>query len=171
MSDLNLERVSDTDEAGETGSALSHIRGLYRNASRERRLALPVPEPMGKFVKVRYRARDDFEHVESRTGQDSNLDYLIHLCDGILVKTSAGWEPLADGEGDPVLFYPDALRELLGIDVPPASAGGTPREAVLALFVGAPLPNAAVGDHVLRVNRWMQTGQSRVDEEELLGES
>lgn len=170
MTELNLQRVSPVGEGeADGGSALDHIRGLYRDAKRERRLALPVPEPMGKFVKVRYRPRDDFEHVEGRTGPEANLDYLIHLCDGILVKTSGGWEPLTN-DGEPVLFYPTELHELLGVNVATADQGGTAREAVLALFVGAPLPHAAVGDHVLRVNRWMQTGQARVDEEELLGE-
>lgn len=164
-----IERVPPA--AGEEDvSGLEHIRSLYRDAKRQRRLSLPVPEPMGAFVKVRYRPRDDFEHEDGRTGPETNLDYLIHLCDAILVKTGAGWKPLTK-DGDPVLFYPNELRELLGLDVPPAEQGGTARDAVLALFAGAPLPNAAVGDHVLRVNAWMQTGKARVDEEELLGES
>lgn len=171
MTDLDLQRISDQDEPEAPGeSALEQIRGLYRKAKGERRLTLPVPGDMGKFVKVRYRPRDDFEPVEGRTGRDTSLDYLIHLCDGILIRAGDSWEPLIQ-DGDPVGFYPTALNELLGVDVPRKEDGGTARQAVLALFAGAPLPHAAVGDHVLRINQWMQTGKARVDEEELLGES
>jgi hypothetical protein len=152
-------------------STLDQIRELYRSAQGDRRLRLPVPGKMGRYVKVRYQARDDFEDVEGRTGRDTNLDILIHACDAILVRVGDSWEPLTTPAGDAVLFYPTELNELLGIDVRTGDDGGTAREAALALFAGAPIPHAAVADHVTRLARWMQTGQHRVDEEELLGES
>jgi hypothetical protein len=169
MTDLNLQRIPAEDQSDADESTLEQIRGLYRKAQGELRLTLPVPGDMGKLVKVRYEPRDDFETVEGRSARDTNLDYLIHLCDCILIRTGGSWKPLTE-DGEPVGFFPTALNELLGVNVPTAAEGGTARAAVLALFAGAPLPHAAAGDHVLRITRWLQTGEARVDEEELLGE-